>query len=78
MCDCICVEKDFLIQGLVSHGLVVVDSVVLKIYDVLPSDIIQSVCGYLNKTLPDLTPLQWGSFRFLTSLDILTSPSFAF
>ena len=44
MCACVCVGREFLIQGFVSHGLEAVNSVVLKTFVVLPSGIIQSHC----------------------------------
>ena len=45
----------------VSHGLAIANNVILKICEALPPSIISSHL-YLNKTLPDLTPLV-GYFR---------------
>ena len=56
MYACVCMRgREFLIQGFVSHSLEVVNNVVLKTCEVLPSGMIQSHCTYLHKTPPDLT-----------------------
>ena len=49
-------------QGFVSHGIVVVNNVVMKICEVLPSGIGTLISLHLNKTLPDLAALV-GHFR---------------
>ena len=64
-------------QGFVSHSLGVVNNVVLKTCEVLPSGMIQSHRTYLHKTLPDLTLLV-GASGYFTSPDIFTSNSLAF
>ena len=63
VCVSMCMRgREFLMQGFVSHSLGVVNNVVLKTCEVLPSGMIQSHRTYLHKTLPDLTLLV-GCFR---------------
>ena len=73
-CTHVCMHgREFLMQGFVSHSLEVVNNVVLKKSEVLPSDMIQSHCTCI-KLCPTL-PYWWGVFGHLTSLDIFTSHS---
>ena len=58
----VCVGREFLIQGFVSHRLEAVNSVVLKIPMCSSALWYNLISLYLNKTLPDLTPLV-GYFR---------------
>ena len=74
-CMCVCVWREFLIQGFVSHRLeAFMINVVLKMCSSALGYNLLSL--YLNKTLPDLNPMV-GYFGFLTWSDIFTSISFA-
>ena len=63
MCLCVCVRRQFLMQGFISHRLEAVNSVVWKICVVLPSGMIQSHYTWIK---PCPTSPHWvGYFRIL-------------